>query len=71
MLPTMDNGSTSPLERAFQLAKSGKYATVDEIKTQLGKEGYASSQVTGRQLTQQLRALIATAHGGVSKEAET
>ena len=69
MLASMDNGSTSPLERAFELAKSGKYATVDEIKIQLGKEGYSNSQVTGRQLTQQLRALIATAHGSASKEA--
>jgi len=49
----MDNGSTSPLERAFQLAKSGKYASVDDIKTQLGKEGYSDNQVTGRQLSQQ------------------
>jgi hypothetical protein len=70
MLSLMDNGRTSPLERAFQLAKSGKYATVDDIKTQLGKEGYSDSQVTGRQLTQQLRALIVAAQDGVPKTAK-
>ena len=70
MVSSMDNGSTSPLERAFQLAKSGKYATVDDLKTPLGKEGYSDNQVTGRQLTQQLRALIVAAQESVPKTAK-
>jgi hypothetical protein len=59
----MDDGSTSPLERAFQLARSGRFSTVDEVKEQLKREGYLNNQVSGPQLMQQLRALIATARG--------
>jgi hypothetical protein len=59
----MDDGSTSALERAFQLAKSGKYPTVKDIREQLGREGYTAAQVTGRHLMEQLKALIATAQG--------
>jgi hypothetical protein len=57
----MDDGSTSALERAFQLAKSGKYSAVKAIREQLVREGYAADQVSGRQLTRQLQALIAIA----------
>jgi hypothetical protein len=56
---------TSELERAFQLAASGKHLTVDEIRKQLFKEGYSNNQVSGRQLIAQLRALIQAAHSGV------
>jgi hypothetical protein len=59
----MDDGSTSSLERAFQLAKSGKYSTVQEIGAQLVREGYGKTQIEGRHLTRQLRALIADAKG--------
>ena len=30
----------SPIERAFQLAATGRYSTVSEIKLQLTREGY-------------------------------
>ena len=56
--------NTSVLERAFELAKSGKYPSVEDIARRLLAEGYSIEQVTGRQLKIQLRALIRTARGG-------
>lgn len=50
----------SIIERAFELAKSGEYATVSEIKKQLDAEHYSSttSYLQGSSLTGQLRRLI-------------
>jgi hypothetical protein len=48
----------SPLERAFQLATSGKVKTVGKIKSLLSKEGYDQSQVYGAALLKQLNILI-------------
>jgi hypothetical protein len=56
----MHNDVTS-LERAFQLAKSGKCQTVNDIKRQMRLEGYEQDQVMGRQLVGQLTVLIGTA----------
>ena len=56
-LGAMDSGTTA-LERAFQLARSGDYVSVSDIKKQLSFEGYSASQVAGRTLTKQLLALI-------------
>lgn len=56
----MDQTKTA-LERAFELASSGGYATVDEIKRRLNADGYSTAQITGRQLRDQLRALIKSA----------
>ena len=53
---------TSELERAFQLASSGKHISVVEIRRQLLKEGYSNNQVSGRLLMAQLRGLIQAAH---------
>jgi transketolase N-terminal domain/subunit len=50
--------NTSALERAFQLAKSGRCASVQDVKRDMKKEGYSVSQVTGRMLQKQLNALI-------------
>jgi hypothetical protein len=50
--------ATTALERAFQLARSGDYASVPDIKKQLTTEGYAVTQVTGGTLTKQLLGLI-------------
>ncbi len=62
MLSAMDK-SVSVLERAFQLAKSGKYSTVTDIKKRLTVEGYSITKVTGGQLYKQLMALSKTARG--------
>ena len=51
------------LERAFQLARSGHMATVDDIRKRLKQEGYDERAVAdgGRSLTTQLRGLIRAA----------
>ena len=46
------------IERAFELAKSGEYSTVNIIKGKLKAEGYPLDQVDGKALTTQLRALM-------------
>jgi hypothetical protein len=55
------NQNTTELERAFQLAKSGCFATVDLIRHQLKSEGYSTAHVTGKGLTKQLVAIIRSA----------
>ena len=50
----------SALERAFELAKSGKFERVVDIRTHLMKEGYLTDQITGRTLSSQLKSLMAT-----------
>jgi hypothetical protein len=47
------------LERAFQLARSGRCATIDDIKQRLKAELYDQHIIEGRSLRSQLRALIA------------
>ena len=54
----MDTIKTA-LERAFELAKSGKYANVSDIKSALRAERYSIDTVTGASLSKQLRSLIA------------
>jgi hypothetical protein len=56
----MDHTVTA-LERAFQLAKSGDYKSVSDIKKRLSSEGYSVAQITGRVLSKQLDALIKAA----------
>ncbi len=63
MLSAMDHTLTA-LERAFQLARSGGYTSVPDIKKQLSIEGYSAAQVTGGTLTKQLLALIREARTG-------
>jgi hypothetical protein len=47
-----------PLQRAFELARSGKFGNVADIRSQLGKEGYQTDQLTGGSLLRQLRETI-------------
>lgn len=61
MMKAMSN-HPSVIERAFQLAKSGRYASVADIRTQLASEDYASAgAVRGTALVGQLRSLITAA----------
>ncbi len=46
------------LERAFELARSGKYASMKELQRTLATEGYAQQQLTGPALFEQLRKLM-------------
>jgi hypothetical protein len=49
---------TTTLERAFQIARSGRAPTVGRIKRALADEGYDQRQIEGQSLTKQLKALI-------------
>jgi hypothetical protein len=46
------------LERAFQLARSGRCKTTADIQLRLKAEGYPTDQVIGPTLMKQLRAVI-------------
>jgi hypothetical protein len=57
----MQNQPTT-IERAFELARSGRFSTVTSIRKQLRLEGYQEkSQLQGWALYNQLRLLIAGA----------
>jgi hypothetical protein len=47
------------LERAFDLARSGECAHVDDILKRLNAEGFGTQQVSGPSLIRQLRELCA------------
>ena len=55
MLHAMDDGTQTTLERAFELARSGRFIRVAEIKRALVAEGFSVDQVTGRTLSRQLQ----------------
>ena len=46
------------LERAFELAKSGRFTRIDDLIVRLRAEGYSTVSVVGPMLLRQLRALI-------------
>lgn len=46
--------NVSAIERAFQLAETGRYLTVTEIKLRLHAEGYHHGQIEGPVLCRQL-----------------
>jgi hypothetical protein len=48
----------SALERAFELARSGRIASIETIKLILKREGYDGAQLAGPHLIRQLRLLI-------------
>jgi hypothetical protein len=52
------------LERAFELAKSGKIGSMDELRAKLHAEGYLESraQISGPTLQRQLRDLMRAAN---------
>ncbi len=47
------------IERAFELARDGKCATVSDLKAALKSEGYDTNAIVGGVLMKQLRTLIA------------
>ncbi len=51
------------VQRAFQIAKSGKVANITALRKQLTAEGYANSaqSLAGRSLSNQLSRMIAEA----------
>jgi hypothetical protein len=56
----MEIGKTT-LERAFELARSGRFSTVSKLKLAVAAEGYDRKQLEGQALSRQLSALIRTA----------
>jgi hypothetical protein len=46
------------IERAFELATSGKFPSVSQLRTALKHEGYAVKEIDGPALVHQLRHLI-------------
>ncbi|AYJ87436.1 hypothetical protein D3Y57_17755 [Sphingomonas paeninsulae] len=54
------------VERAFELARKGKFKMVSEIQVALTKEGYdfASQHLSSPSLVRQLRQVIAAANAG-------
>lgn len=53
------------LERAFQLARSGRVAGLTDIVTSLKRDGYSASQLEGPLLKRQLADLIKAARKGI------
>lgn len=60
----MDSSKTA-LERAFDLARSGKYHNLTEIKQALTSEGYYANQLDGPALRRQISGLIKDARAAV------
>lgn len=54
------NANANPMERAFQLARSGSCTNVQEIRQQLRREGFTAveSHLSGPSVAKQLRGLI-------------
>ena len=50
------------LERAFELARSGQFSSLEDIRLQLNREGLNPRTVVGPVLRRQLRDLICEAH---------
>ena len=50
--------NVNTIERAFELARSGEFSRIDQIKVRLHQEGYASTLVVGKYLSAQLRQLM-------------
>jgi hypothetical protein len=60
MVSAMDHRMTT-LQRAFQLAKSGRVSGLSEIISAIKAEGYSANQIEGPILRRQLVDLIKTA----------
>jgi hypothetical protein len=54
--------NVNTLERAFELARTGGFDSIRQLKDRLDHEGYASGLVVGRYLSAQLRELMRLAH---------
>ena len=59
------------VERAFQLARSGRVAGLAEITTSLNREGYYANQIEGPVLKRQLTNLIKAARKPSTASAPT
>jgi hypothetical protein len=55
------------LQRAFELAQSGKCASIEDIRRMLRSEGLSAAQIEGPLLRKQLRDLISDALANPSR----
>ncbi len=58
---------TTSLERAFQLAESGQFVTLDNIRIKLKNEGYDIRQMEGRSLLKQLSQIMQKAQADTDR----
>ena len=67
--------TTNVVERAFELAQSGRFASVSEIKAELKRERFASAEVephlAGKLIQKQLRDALASCRAEVTPIAPT
>lgn len=56
----MDKDKTA-LERAFELARTGKFRSVTDLRNAINREGYAGSQIAGPALARQLSEIMKAA----------
>jgi hypothetical protein len=49
---------TTAIERAFELARSGRFGSVQGIRIRLKQEGYNPDQIEGPMLVDQIRSLM-------------
>jgi hypothetical protein len=54
--------NVNTLERAFELARTGEFDSIRQLKDRLHLEGYPSGLVVGPYLSSQLRELMRMAH---------
>jgi hypothetical protein len=62
--------NVTPLERAFQIARSGKANTTNDIRKALKAEGYSEESLKGPYLYKQLRVLMRLSAGKKTLDAE-
>jgi hypothetical protein len=48
------------IERAFELARSGAFKSVSQVKAAVSAEGYPAAQLVGPMLMRQIRELLIT-----------
>jgi hypothetical protein len=60
--------NTTPIERAFELARSGRCQTTADIKQHLRQEGYSTHSIIGPLLMKQLRAAMDDASGVIRRD---
>ena len=54
----MENSGITAIERAFELARSGQYASLSDVRRQLRIEGHSQEQIQGTTLLRQIRGMI-------------
>ncbi|MBN9318521.1 MAG: hypothetical protein J0I28_02370 [Caulobacterales bacterium] len=61
------------IERAFELAATGRYRTITEIRAALRQDRYemVDSTLAGRGIRDQLRRLMSAARGGLAEDGAT